>query len=264
MAQKARDNYTPSGQPAEPPVQTDSGVISGELVAVEAADSGQFVGAVTITLRQLMRPVTALPLRQFMPLSDAFAQAKNRLGVWSDDLAARELWQHARHRRLTVAARQILPGGTEQVFILKSAFWQYFAIETIHPFPDVRLKAAVVRGRIWPASLGDGRWYFFVGRRRFDRCYSTAAPSKPAAQAPASSTSLTPRNPRGAGAKRDFDREFILIEAAAYVWENGLPSTLEELVHALQLTLGDKVPRDTQGKKILAPFFQRMKQALGR
>jgi hypothetical protein len=202
-----------------------------------------------------MRIVADLPPHQFMPLSDALAQAKSCLG--SSDLALRKLRQDARRRRLTIAAWRILPDGTEQVLLFRAAFFQYFAILS----PDSIRPIASVRG---PVSLVGGRWYYFVGRRRFERLYSTAAPSKPAAQAPAPSTSLTPRNPRGAGAKRDFDREFILIEAAAYVWENGLPSTLEELVHALQLTLGDKVPRDTQGKKILAPFFQRMKQALGR
>jgi hypothetical protein len=71
-------------------------------------------------------------------------------------------------------------------------------------------------------------------------------------------------NPRGAGSKQKFDREFILIEAAAYVAENDLPSSLEDLVGALQLILGDKMAGDTQGKNILRPFFRRVKQALGR
>jgi hypothetical protein len=149
-----------------------------------------------------------------------------------------------------------LPDGTEQVVIFRSKFWQYFAIL---PPDSIRPKVVRVRG----GALLTGEWYFFVGCRRFERLYSTAAPSKPAAQAPAPSTSLTPRNPRGAGAKRDFDREFILIEAAAYVMTNNLPPSLEELVQALQLTLKDKMPKDTQGKKILGPFFRRMKQALG-
>jgi hypothetical protein len=68
-------------------------------------------------------------------------------------------------------------------------------------------------------------------------------------------------NPRGAGAKPKFQYEFILIEAAVYVVTNGLPPTLEELVHALQLEHGDKMPRDTQGKDILRHFFDRVKQA---
>jgi hypothetical protein len=71
-------------------------------------------------------------------------------------------------------------------------------------------------------------------------------------------------NPRGAGTKQKFDREFILTEAAAYVVTDDLPRTLEKLVHALQSTLGDKMPKDTQGKAILGPFFKRMKRALGR
>jgi hypothetical protein len=72
------------------------------------------------------------------------------------------------------------------------------------------------------------------------------------------------KNPRGAGAKPKFQYEFILIEAAVYVVTNGLPPALEDLVHALQLEHGAKMPRDTQGKEILRHFFERMKQALGR
>jgi hypothetical protein len=76
--------------------------------------------------------------------------------------------------------------------------------------------------------------------------------------------SMTSKNPRGAGAKPKFQYEFILIEAAVYVVTNGLPSSLEDLVHALQSEHGAKMPRDSQAKKILRRFFERMKQALGR
>ena len=153
---------------------------------MEAADSAEFVGfrAQTPAIQRLVRIVAALPLHQFMPLNDAFVRAKNCLGAGG--IAAHDLTQRARNRRLTIAARRILPDGTEQVFFFRTRFWQYFAIETTHPSPDVRLEVAIVRrqGLIWPAALGSGRWYFFVGRRRFDRCYSTAVPSRPALQKP--------------------------------------------------------------------------------
>jgi hypothetical protein len=129
-----------------------------------------------------MRPVAALPLHQFMPLNQAYVKAKDRLG--SGDLAAHDLWEHALGRRLTVAARRILPDGTEQAFILRSAFWQYFTILSVRADLDPHLDTARVQGdnpltgwlsgpsRWWP-----GHWYFFVGCRRFDRLHSAATPS---------------------------------------------------------------------------------------
>lgn len=189
MAGTSGDNSTDDG----PPVQTGSGV-SGAFVAVEVADSAQLAGAQTIALQQLVRIVAALPLHQFMPLNHAFVRAKNCLGAGG--IAAHDLWQHARCRRLTIAARRILPDGTEQVVIFRPKFWQYFAIL---PPDSIRPGVARIRAAYGWAPLLIGDWYAFVGRRRFDRCYSTAAPSKPAVQAPAPSILLTSENPRGAG-----------------------------------------------------------------
>src|SRR5262249_22599389 len=92
--------------------------------------------------------------------------------------------------------RQILPDGTEQVFIFRSAFWQYF---DMLPPDSIRPEIVRVRRARERAPLLTGKWYCFVGRWRFDRLYSTAVPSKPTAQAPASSILLTSENPRGAG-----------------------------------------------------------------
>jgi hypothetical protein len=58
-----------------------------------------------VAIEQLARLVAALPLQHFLPLHSAFAQAKDRLGSYS--LAARDLTQYARARRLTVAVRVI-------------------------------------------------------------------------------------------------------------------------------------------------------------
>jgi hypothetical protein len=139
----------------------------GALVAMEAADSAEFVGFRTPTpaLHRLVRIVAALPLHQFMSLNHAFAKAKDCLG--SGDLAARDLRQHARDRRLTIAARRIFPDGTEQVLIFRSAFWRYFEI-----WPPYSSDSEVVPVR-GPITF-PGAWYCFVGRRRFCRLYSLA------------------------------------------------------------------------------------------
>jgi len=258
MAQKADDNHTPGGQPASSPIPTalsEREALRSKL----ARETKAFYDArdrALVTLQQLMRPVAALPRHQFMSLSEAFAQAKSWLRA--DDLTAHDLWQHARDRRLTVAVRQAMPDGTEQAFILRSAFWRYFRIWPPHSrYREVPQVGGSIEGVFEHILFRGRRWYFFVGHRRFDRLYSVAAPDEPAAPA-------SPKNPRGAGNKRTFDREFILTEAAAYILENDLPAGLDELVTALQLKLGKKMPGDTQGKKILRSFFRRMKQALGR
>src|SRR5262249_15352659 len=129
------DDYTSNWRSAGPPVQTDSGAISNALVVVEGADSAQLVGAVTITLRQLVRVVKALPLHRFMPLNDAFAQAKSCLGAGG--IAAHDLVRRAQNRQLTVAARRIFSDGTEQVLIFRSVYWQYFTI--LPPYRDSKV-----------------------------------------------------------------------------------------------------------------------------
>lgn len=138
----------------------------------------------TIAIGQLGRLVAALPLHQFVPLNDAFAQAKGYLGSYS--LAAHDLTQHARARRLTLGVRVISPDGTEQALILRLAFWRWYEIyDALRPGagPPQRSWATVRQVCGKPTTLL-GAWHFFVGRRRFERLYSTVALSKPAAQSP--------------------------------------------------------------------------------
>jgi hypothetical protein len=158
----------------------------GALVVTEAADSAEFVGygTPTLTIHQLVRIVAALPLHQFMSLNHAFAKAKDCLG--SGDLAARDLRQHARNRRLTIAARGVFPDDTEQALIFRSAFWRYFEIWPPYPSDS---EAVRVRGAI---TL-PGAWYCFVGRRRFDLLYSTADDRR-AAREPALGTPSIPQS----------------------------------------------------------------------
>ena len=129
-----------------------------------------------VAIEQLARLVAALPLQHFLPLHSAFAQAKDRLGSYS--LAARDLTQYARARRLTVAVRVIWPDGTEQAFILRSVFWRWYGIF------DSRSGTATVRQVCGNSTTRLGDWHLFVGRRRFERLYSVSAPSKPTPKKP--------------------------------------------------------------------------------
>jgi hypothetical protein len=129
----------------------------------------------TVAIEQLARKVTALPPQQFMPFSEAYAQVGDRLG--SRLLAARDLTQQVRARRLTIAVWVIWPDGSEQRFILRPGFWRWYEVVCFLSSE----RGGVARVRENPVRLF-GRWHWFVGRRRFDRCYSTTLPSKPVMQ----------------------------------------------------------------------------------
>jgi hypothetical protein len=132
----------------------------------------------TVDFDRLAREVAALPPYLFMPLNEAVARAADRLG--SSSLAGRDLTQHARARRLTVAMRWIWPDGREQMFILRSRFWQWYAICARDPAPEIgRQESVSVLGAPGNRVPLRGQGHGFVGRRRFERLYSATPPSKP-------------------------------------------------------------------------------------
>jgi hypothetical protein len=62
------------------------------------------------------------------------------------------------------------------------------------------------------------------------------------------------------GAPRKYDREQILIEAIAQLWEKRtLPSTFEKFWRDVGAALGDGNPGDTILKEVLIPLYQRLK-----
>jgi hypothetical protein len=200
---------------------------------------------------KLVRVVESLPPQKWAPLVDAFDRSKSTVG--SASLAAHELTRLLCEGDLTGAARRIVRGVSDTCFIFTKAFWQYVEIDSptpaFGPQPKVRF-APNLHG------MRGGAWFFFVDRAELDKRYPPVT-SMPAMSMPAN-------NPRGAGRKREYDREMIFTEAAAYVVVNDLPASVEALAHELQSLLGDRMPKDTQAKEILDPFYKRIKRALGR
>ena len=151
---------------------------SGPPTTVFTYPGGRSRCSTALAIERLARLVATLSLHHFVPLNDAFAQAKNHLGSYS--LAAHDFTQHARARRLTLAVRVIWPDRTEQAFILRSTFWRWHEIYNglrSGADPPQRDWATVRQVRGNPASML-GQWYVFVGRRRFERLYSVSTPSK--------------------------------------------------------------------------------------
>jgi hypothetical protein len=70
------------------------------------------------------------------------------------------------------------------------------------------------------------------------------------------------RNPRGANAKIDWEQ--VLIEAAGFIIEKGLPESQAKLVEHITIWLGDGAPGETQIKAHIAPLWRRAIAAAGR
>jgi hypothetical protein len=63
-----------------------------------------------------------------------------------------------------------------------------------------------------------------------------------------------------AGAKAEYDWEKILIEAAAYIFENGPPKSLKDLCDIAENWFEGRVPGETQLKEHLRPLYLRLKK----
>ena len=64
------------------------------------------------------------------------------------------------------------------------------------------------------------------------------------------------------GAPREYSREQILIEAAAYIVGNNLPETQTKLRDEIALILGNRSPGDTLLGEILRPLYKRIAEVL--
>ena len=68
-----------------------------------------------------------------------------------------------------------------------------------------------------------------------------------------------------AGAKADYDWEKIIIEAAGYMYEHGVPKSLADLCrHTVKGFEPDKAPGKTQLEYHLGPLFKRFQKLGGK
>jgi hypothetical protein len=81
---------------------------------------------------------------------------------------------------------------------------------------------------------------------------------------PALPATSSTAEPHPGGAPREYSREQILIEAAAYIVANNLPETQTKLRDEIALILGDRSPGDTLLGEILRPLYKRIAEVLGR
>jgi hypothetical protein len=119
---------------------------------------------------KLVRAVIALPPQRWLPLNEAFPRVKASVGG-SDELAALDLTARARAGQLPTAARRILTGAAEALFVLTREFWQHAEID--RPFPEAGRMHPQVRARVGSniPALQLGQWWFFIERRAFDKLY---------------------------------------------------------------------------------------------
>jgi hypothetical protein len=115
--------------------------------------------------------VVALPPEKWASLAEALARVKAVLGP-ADDLAARDLTQHLRARRLTAGARHVAAGfrptDKDACYIFTRAFWRDAMVDRpLSGFSQPRVRAKALQT--------GGSWYFFIRRAELDRLYPGAA-----------------------------------------------------------------------------------------
>jgi hypothetical protein len=79
---------------------------------------------------------------------------------------------------------------------------------------------------------------------------------------PALPATSSTAEPHPGGAPREYSREQILIEAAAYIAVNNLPGTQTKLRDEIALILGNLSPGDTLLGEILRPLYKRIAEVL--
>ena len=79
---------------------------------------------------------------------------------------------------------------------------------------------------------------------------------------PAPPATSSTAEPHPGGAPREYSREQILIEAAAYIVVNNLPGTQTKLRDEIALILGNLSPGDTLLGEILRPLYKRIAEVL--
>jgi len=79
---------------------------------------------------------------------------------------------------------------------------------------------------------------------------------------PALPATSSTAEPHPGGAPREYSREQILIEAAAYIVVNNLPETQTKLRDEIALILGNRSPGDTLLGEILRPLYKRIAEVL--
>jgi hypothetical protein len=79
---------------------------------------------------------------------------------------------------------------------------------------------------------------------------------------PALPATSSTAEPHPGGAPREYSREQILIEAAAYIVVNNLPGTQTKLRDEIALILGNLSPGDTLLGEILRPLYKRIAEVL--
>jgi hypothetical protein len=72
------------------------------------------------------------------------------------------------------------------------------------------------------------------------------------------------RNPRGAGRKPSYDRDFVINAAWAYICENDVPSSLDALSTSLRVEHESKIPELSRCKEILAQAWPMMQASVRR
>jgi hypothetical protein len=195
-----------------------------------------------------MKPADQTPPDRWLPLDEVFVRVKRYVG--DSRFAVRDIKQALVDGRVAARERSLTHTGNSTTRELSAAFWQPPTILRVNDGSD----HVVVRTKRKDDQLQPAPYYSYSLR-----------PSDVEKVWPENKETATadenPSRKSAAGAKGDYDWETILIEAARYMYETGVPKSLNHLCRHIEDWCGDDPPGETQLKRHLRPLFQELKKA---
>jgi hypothetical protein len=186
-----------------------------------------------------MKPVDHMPPGEWSALKLVFTHVTK---IYGDDFAAavKEINRELASGRVRAMVRS-LTGGKEHD--LPVEFWQTHKASSDGP------GYITVRSKEYPAQ----EHRFFL--RDAEKVWRVTAPDE---------TSLPPWRKNSVGTKTEYDWEKILIEAARYMWEEGVPQSEAKLRSHIEEWCKGDAPGESQLKSHLAPLYRALKKADGK
>ena len=147
------------------------------------------------------------------------------------ELTRRDLKAHLLARRLVVAARVIVPDGSERCIIFKPAFWE--PIELTFAYMMTGFEKYVSEGEAW---------HFFVRRRELDQLYppaTTATSGERQGEPPPAPPERRPPGPRPSKGWKDFVTRDVIKRLLAGKKFPTAPTMIKACIKELEIDPDD-------------------------
>jgi hypothetical protein len=194
-----------------------------------------------------MKPVDHMPDEWNWTLKKVFAHVTK---IFGDDhsLALSDIKQALANGWVRAVVRPLTDNSKWRELPIE--FWQTHKLSSVGP------DHIIVLSDKYPA-MG---YRFFLRQSDVEKVWRV---NDRVATAP-NETSLPPWRKNSVGTKTEYDWEKILIEAARYMWEEGVPQSEAKLRSHIEKWCKGDAPGESQLKSHLAPLYRTLKRADGK